>query len=206
MRRSLASWLPLLATPVLALTLETTGRAAPITYTTAGWIGTQSGSSDTYLSYNPTSGTLLAPGTLSLGSIAAQPIPNGLGMTYNQLPFDITVTFQPQGSSDLESSSLNLQGVINGAMMGSTSSTAVATLTSVQSTGPGTLPFPISAFDLGPQSISPSGLNGGITSLTAEVTSAAVPEPNPLAIMGILAGWAALRSRSRVRGQASVAS
>ena len=202
MRRSLASWLPLVATPFIALTLEATGRADPITYTTSGWIGTQTGSSGSYLSYNSASGTLMAPWTISLGSIEAQPLPTGIGLTYSQLPFDIKVSFQTPGSSGMESSSLDLQGVINGAL-NANSSTAKATVTSVQSTGPGTLPFPLSSFDFEPQSIVASGFHGGITPLIGEITSAAVPEPTPLAIMGILAGWAALRLRTRRQASAA---
>jgi hypothetical protein len=113
------------------------------------------------------------------------------------VPFGINVTFQTQGSSGMESSGLSLQGEINGAIMGNQSSTAVATITSVQATGPDTLPFPVSSFNFGPQAIEPSGINGGITPLMGQITSAAVPEPTPLAFLGILAGWAALRSRLR---------
>jgi hypothetical protein len=200
MRRSLASWLPLLVTPFLALTLESTGRAAPITYTTSGWVGSQSGSQGIDLSYNPTSGTLTIPGTMALGSIAAQALPTGLGLTYEHLPFEIDATFQTQGSSGPETSTLKLQGEINGAIMGTTSSTAVATVTSVQATGPGTLPFPVSSFDFGAQAIAASGVNGGITPLSGQVST--VPEPTPLAIVALLAGWAAFRSR--VRRQAAV--
>jgi hypothetical protein len=200
MRRSLASWLPLLVTPFLALTLETTGRAAPITYTTSGWVGSQSGSQGYDLNYDPTSGTLVLPGTISLGSLAAQVLPTGLGLTYSHVPFEIDVNFQTQGSSGPETSGMKLQGEINGAILGAMFSNAVATISSVQATGPGTLPFPVSSFDFGSQAIAASGVNGGITPLMGQIS--AVPEPTPLAIVGILVGWAALRSR--VRRQAPV--
>jgi hypothetical protein len=192
----MASWLSLLVTALIALTCDQTSRAAAITYTTSGWVGTQSGNTGTNLKFASASGTLAPPETIALGSLTAQPLPDGIGLTYNHVSFGINVTFQTQGSSGMVTSGLSLQGEINGAIMGTQSSTAMATVTSVQATGPDTLPFPISSFNFGPQAIEPSGINGGITTLTGQV-SAAVPEPTPLAIMGILAGWAALRSRCR---------
>jgi hypothetical protein len=132
---------------------------------------------------------------MALGSLAAQALPTGLGLTYEHLPFEIDATFQTQGSSGPETSTLKLQGEINGAIMGTTSSTAVATVTSVQATGPDALPFPVSSFDFSPQAIAASGVNGGTTPLTGQVSS--IPEPTPLAIVALLAGWAAFRSRAR---------
>jgi hypothetical protein len=196
MRRSTTRWLPLLVTPLFALSLAGSGSAAAITYTTSGQVGALSDHPTGYISFNSTSGTLVTPGVVSLGTFVAQTIPDGLGITFNQLPFTISVVFHPQDSSGLSESKLSIAGVLNGALQGSTTSSVVATVSSVQaSAGPGPLPFPVDTFSVSPQTIAPSEVNGGVTPLMGLVTSAAVPEPAPLALVGMLAGWAALRLR-----------
>ena len=70
----------------------------------------------------------------------------------------------------------------------------VATVTSIQSTGPNPLPFSLSSFNvLTPQTLAPSGVDVGTTNLAGQVTAMSVPEPTTLAMLGILAGWAAYR-------------
>ena len=70
----------------------------------------------------------------------------------------------------------------------------MATITSVESTGPNPLPFSLSSFNvLTPQTLAPSGIDGGTTSLIGQVSSMSIPEPTPLAMIGFLAGWAAYR-------------
>jgi hypothetical protein len=199
MRRSTTRWLPLLVTPLIVLTFEPTGRAAPILYQSWGDIGATAGVPIGSFDIMPSNGTLLTPGTFSLGSFQARDLPDGAGLTYTNLPFYIHVDFSPQGShSWSDSSELFVQGVLNGTVTGRTSSDVVATLTSVQSTGPSPLPFPLSSVNiLTPQTLAPSGINGGITSLMAQVKASpqppAIPEPTPLAMMGILAVGAGLR-------------
>jgi hypothetical protein len=128
----------------------------------------------------------------------AQPVPDGLGLTYNNLPFYINVTVQPQGQA---ASGLAIQGDLNGSIQGPTNSSVVATVTSIQPTGPGTLPFPVGAVNVGPQALEPSGVNGGVTPFIGQVNM--VPEPSSLAVMGILAGWAAFRLGIRRTGRKS---
>jgi hypothetical protein len=151
-------------------------------------------------SFNATSGTLLGPGTFSLGTFVASPLPEGAGLTYNNLPFYITVWFNSQGPINFSTSSeLSIRGVLNGTVTGSMSSNVVATVTSMQSFGPDPLPFSLDSFNvLTPQTLAPSGINGGNTAFMAQLN--AIPEPGPLAMMGLLAGWAVLRlSLRRVR-------
>jgi hypothetical protein len=195
MRRSTTRCLLLLVALLIALTFPGTGRAAPITYTTSGDIGTKTGPPIGNFSFNPTSGTVLLPGTFSLGSFSAQALPEGTGLSYSHLPFYINVALQSPGPSGSISSGLSIQGELNGTITGTTSSTVVATLTSVQATGPGMLPFPVDSFNVGPQTLAPSGVNGGMTSLMGQVN--AVPEPTPLAMMGLLAASAGLRAGIR---------
>jgi len=202
MRRSTTRWLPLLVTPLIALAFARTGRAAPIAYSTTGNIGTMAGVPIGSFNFNSASGTLLGPGIFSLGSFAARPLPDGAGLTYHNLPFYINVTFTPQGppgsGASVIPSTLDIQGVLNGTITGTTSSDVVATVAKVTPTGTAALPFPVNTFNvLGPQTLAPSGINGGITSLMAQVSATpqppAIPEPTPLAMMGILAMGVGLR-------------
>jgi hypothetical protein len=206
MRRSTACWLPLLVTPFLVLTVERTGQAGPIDYTTSGDIGTASGVPIGSFDFNSTSGTMLPPGVFSLGSFAARALPDGAGLTYHNLPFYIDVTLRPQGppgsGTSVMPSGLSISGMLNGTVTGTTSSDVVATVTSVTQAGSAPLPFSLSSFNvLGPQTLAPSGINGGITSLMGQVNGASppppIPEPTPLALMGILAVGAGLRAGIR---------
>jgi hypothetical protein len=202
MRRSTVRWLPLLLTPLLALSFERIGRAERIDYTTFGDIGTTAGTPIGNFDFNPTSGTLLPPGVFTLGSFVARALPDGAGLTYTNMPFYINVMLQPQDTSGsgtpVRPSELSIQGVLNGKITGTLSSDVVATVTSVTQVGSIPPPFDLSAFGvLGPQTLAPSGINGGVTSLMGQVTSAGqpppIPEPTPLALMGILAVGAGLR-------------
>jgi hypothetical protein len=200
MRRLTTSWLPLVATPLIALAIAPTVRADPIPYTSYGDVGTQAGVPIGNFGFNYALGTLLMPGTFSLGSFQAQPLPDGAGLTYHNLPFFIDVTFYPQGQTGpgayAASSDLSIQGVLNGTVTGTSFSDVVATITSVKAGGPGVLPFPLDSFNvLTPLTLAPSGINGGVTNLIAQVT--AVPEPTPLALMVVLTGLTALRSGIR---------
>ena len=132
MRRSTTRWLFLLATSIVAMAGERAAGAAAINFTTSGNIGNPSGTSIGNFTYNPSSGVLLPPGTFSLGSFSAQPLPDGAGLTYTHLPFFINVTLQPQGLPASSASQLNIQGEFNGTITGTSSSSVVATVTSVQ--------------------------------------------------------------------------
>ncbi len=60
------------------------------------------------------------------------------------------------------------------------------------------LPFSLGSFNvMTPQTLAPSGIDGGMTTLIGQVSAMAVPEPTALAFLGILAVSAALRSGIR---------
>jgi hypothetical protein len=206
MRRPTSRWLLVLVLPLIALSLERTGRADPIQYTSFGDIGNSAGVPIGNFGINATSGWLLGPGTISLASFQAQPLPSGASLTYTNLPFYIDVSFYPHTiNSPVDSSALSIQGVLNGTATGASSSNVVATVTSIQTIGQNPLPFSLGSLNvLTPQTLAPSGVDGGTTSLAGQVSSLSIPEPTPLAMMAIPAlgaglrlGIRRIRSRSR---------
>jgi hypothetical protein len=153
--------------------------------------------------FNPASGTLPAPGTFTLANFQARPLPDGASLSYTNTPFYIDVMFTDASRPWLSGlSSLMIKGVLNGTATGSTYSNVVATVTSVQSNGLNPLPFSLDSFSvLSPQTLAPAGINGGTTAVIGQLTSmpqpAPIPEPTPLALLGILAIGAAMRSGIR---------
>jgi hypothetical protein len=197
MRRFTTRWLPLLVTPLIALSFARTVRADPIPYTSWGDVGAAGGASIGNFSVNPTNGTLLGPGSLALASFQAPTVPTGATLTFTNMPFYISVDFQPVGQNGLIPE-LTIHGELNGTITGTSSSNVVATVTSVQASGPYPLPFSLDSFNvLTPQTLAPSGINGGTTALIGQVTAMSTPEPTPLALLGILVVGTALRSGIR---------
>ena len=195
MRRHNSRWLPLVFTTLIALGMTRTGQADPIQFTSSGDIGNPSGTPIGSFQINPSSGYLLGPGSISLATFQAEPLPAGAGLTYTNMPFYINVNFFPQPTNwSVDPSELTIQGVLNGTITGTTSSNVLATVTSITSTGPNPLPFSLSSFNvLMPQTLAPSGINGGTTTLGGQVTSLSTPEPTPLAMMAILSIGVGLR-------------
>ena len=198
MRRLTTRWLPLLVTPLIALNFAPTVRADPIPYSSSGYVGAQGGDPIGNFSIDATSGFLLGPGSLQLATFQAPTVPTGATLTFTNMPFDISVQFDTNGNSPSDLSFLNLQGMLNGVLTGASDSSVVATVTSIQSSGPVPLPFSVSSFDvLTPQTLAPSGIDGGSTTLIGQVSAMSMPEPTPLALLGILAVGTALRSGIR---------
>jgi hypothetical protein len=202
MRRLTTRWLPLLFTPLIALSFARTVRADPIPYTSSGGLGAAGGSSVGNFSINATNGALFGPGSLQLASFQAPAVPDGATLTFTDMPFYINVDFYPANQTPplplADLSQVTIKGELNGTLTGATSSSVVASVTSVQSTGPNPLPFSLSSFNvLAPQTLAPSGYGGGTTTLIGQVTALSTPEPTPLALLGILAVGMALRSGMR---------
>ena len=125
-------------------------------------------------------------------------MPNGASLTFTDMPFYISVQFDTNGNSPSDSSFLNIHGMLNGTLTGTSNSNVVATVTSVQATGPIPLPFSLNSFNvLTPQTLAPSGIDGGTTALIGQITALSTPEPTPLALLGILVVGTALRSGIR---------
>jgi hypothetical protein len=146
-------------------------------------------------------GQFSAPGSFPLGEFVAQPLPAGASLTYSNLPFYLQLNVAPAGTDAFLGGQVNIQGVLNGTATGSTSSTVIATITSVTASGP--LPFPLADLRIdAPQALSPD--QG--TLLTADVVAlpspAPIPEPSGWLVAVVMATGAVLqraRGRSRER-------
>ena len=150
--------------------------------------------------FQGTSGTLLTPGSFSLGQFNARDLPADAGLTYHNLPFYISMDLQDGPSSNLYSylGSLSIAGVLNGTVAGTNQSDVTATITSVQAIPslPDRFPLDLGSlhFDV-PQVLAPSGVNDGRTTLTAEIQPVPVPipEPGPIALAGLVMAWVGRR-------------
>ena len=192
MRRLTTHWLTLLLTSLLALSFARTVRADPIPYTSMGAVGAAGGNPVGNFTLDATNGALFGPGSLELATFQAPAVPIGATLTFTDMPFYINVDFYPANQTPplplADLSQVTIHGELNGTLTGTTSSNVVATVTSVQNTGPLALPFSLGSFNvLSPQTLDPSGYNGGTTTLIGQVTTLATPEPTPLALLGILA-------------------
>ncbi len=193
MRRLTTRWLSLLVTPLIALSFARTVRADPIVYQSYGDVGVAGSAPIGSFSLNSTSGTLIGPGSIALATFQAPTVPTGATLTFTNMPFYISVDFHPD-SQNSDASVLSINGMLNGTLTGTSNSNVVATVTSVQTTGPDSLPFSLDSFNvLAPQALAPSGINGGTTTLIGQITAMSTPEPTPLAMLGLLAGWVAYR-------------
>jgi hypothetical protein len=205
MWRTSSRWLLLVVSSLVALGTARTAKADPISYWSWGDVGRRAGVGIGGFDITSSQGTLLTPGTFTLATFQAQNLPDGAALTYTNMPFYIDVMFYPQSyNHSAPSSDLSIEGVLNGTITGTDSSNVVATITSVQSTGLGPLPFSLDSFHvLTPQILAPPSINGGTTPLIGQVTSGALrsplPEPTPLALAGLLAGYGAYRVMLRRR-------
>jgi hypothetical protein len=180
--------------------------AQPVYYNTWGTVGDSAGSitfSGVSAGSAPSYTSFISPGAFSLGEFHSVPLPSTASLTYNNTPFHIFGNFSlapgtPAGQVEID-------GTLNGTISGNTTSTMFAAVTSIE-TPSGSLapPFPLSALNVVlPQAIAPNGVNGGATTLTAQLTSAAgpaaqlVPEPGSMAVFAAALGGLGLWRRRR---------
>jgi hypothetical protein len=179
--------------------------AEPVYYSTTGSVGSGSGPI-TFVgegsSATPGGMSFISPGSFTLGQFQVQTLPAGGSLTYNGTQFEIFASFATSPSGPF--STIEITGTLDGTISGSMSSTMSASITSI-TTEAGSIPppFPISALTVNlPQAIAPGGLNGGLTTLTAQLTVAATPVPEPgsmavfAAALGGLGLWRFRRARA----------
>ncbi|MDR3638067.1 MAG: PEP-CTERM sorting domain-containing protein [Isosphaeraceae bacterium] len=194
--------------------------ASSVYYQTDGWVGSSnpgsSGGAVIFTGASHATNAVSLPGTISLGNFDVASLPASETLTAKDTPFHIIVSFglqPPQGGSQSwVTSKLEINGVLNGTIVGNSQSSMVASVTSVQQLGKGALPFPLSDFQvLVPVTLTPYNQNpvkwpttGGpfayslSTELDARINPvSSVPEPTTLAVLCVgIAGYAA-RKRYR---------
>ena len=139
-----------------------------------------------------------APGSFVLGQFTARALPADSSLTYTNLPFYIWMDVSPVGENAMPGGEIRITGLLNGTASGSGSSTVIASIQSITSSGP--LPFPLADFKID----APQALNGvGKTTLTARIEAPPQPVPEPSTLATILVGLAlASLRRKRSRPQA----
>lgn len=206
----------LMVTSALAIVIGTgwppSAQATPITtqavyYDTWGSVGSGSGPLTFIgLGSNATPGGLsfISPGSFLLGQFQMSSLPSSGTLNYNNTPFEVFANFSSSPSGPF--STVEISGTLNGTITGNSTSSMFATITSVQTQAGSILPpFLLSALSINlPQGIAPNGVNGGFTSLTAQLTVAAdppspVPEPGSMAIfVAAIGGLGLWRYRRKV--------
>ena len=186
------------------ITYETSGVFTPTSYRTDGAVGFLGSDAGYFGVHGPP--PFQGPGTITLGAFMVEPVPDGMTLPYNDVPFTITLTLRnlPEGPSNqpVGVDTLSLAGVLNGSVTGRYQSSLTATVNSVTWIGGDSpLPFPLSAFHVDTPLLlaasdtlaSASAPNYGITPLNATIT---IPEPASWACFG-LAGVAFWLRRTR---------
>lgn len=197
--------------------------ASTIYYQTDGWVGSVGQNApDGAIAFTGAShatSPVSLPGTFSLGNFDIASLAANETLTASNTPFSVIVDIGVESAAkgpgqSWVSSEVEVSGVLNGTIIGNSQSSMVATVTSVQQVGSGTLPFPMSDFHvvLGPVAITPyddnpvrwdlpgSPFHYSLSSpLTAQVSVvSSVPEPTTMAVLCAgLAGYAFRRRRGR---------
>jgi hypothetical protein len=176
-----------------------------LSYQSLGTIGGTAGVGIGSFTLAPSQGTAEIPGAFTLGTFQAEPLPDGAGLTYTNLPFSIDIQFRDPSSTSSTPpvTDIVVQGVLNGTVTGTQASSVVASITSIeQNWATGTpLLSPTNLMIAVPQLLAPSGINGGVTPLIGQLS---MPDPVPEAATVVLWGVGiALVARRSLRRKAS---
>lgn len=221
--RRIRGWTGLMGSVValgLVAALAGGAQAAPMmTYDTIGsTIGSSTVADPGAVSYVPVSGaSFLAPSALSLGAFQIKPVADGQTVTYNNVPFTITLNSTMVGGAapNPNTTPVSITGTLNGTVNGPSQTNIVATF---NQPAPITNPDGTVNKDPGYQFVTglysntlhvadnplhlvPSTTNGGSTSvqalLTNSVVTAPVPEPSTLLLFAATVAGLGLRRQIR---------
>ena len=184
-------------------------------------ITTTGGASPTAVTYVPVAGgTFLTPSSLSLGSFQAASLADGQSVTYNNTPFHIMFSadaINGQSGFQPNQTPIDISGVFNGTLTGSTGSTLTATFdkpaasallnANVDPTQVATYSFMTGLYTNtmtlpdNPLHIVPASSNDGLTTAQAVLNNSAItaPVPEPSTVVIFAATLAGLGFRYRIR-------
>jgi hypothetical protein len=152
-----------------------------LSYHTSGGPGTADISGSPAVSFVPvTSGAVDTASNISLGTFVVAALPNGHSTTYNNTPFSLSLIPDAFNGAAVQDTPVDIMGHISGTVSGANQSSLRITFdpltTSAFSigTGQGTLNLSNSQ-----ELLVPSSVNGGQTTLQAQVTAAGGPNPTP---------------------------
>ena len=189
-------WMALALGGWLGAAAEASPITEPLYFTTTGTIGDAAGP---ITFQGQSAGSNIVPGSVNLGSIEDHlSLPSSASLSYSNTPLKIIMTIFNNGPGNWSNTStLEIDGTLNGAITGNTQSNMAVSVTSVHQTGGNPLPFPVSGLTFStPLYVSPSGINNGETPLVGQISQVfppAIPEPTTLglyvAALGGLGVW-----------------
>jgi hypothetical protein len=171
-----------------------------LNYHTSGGPGTADISGSPAISFVPVqSGSVDTASNISLGTFVVAALPSGESTTYNNTPFSLSLIPDSFNGTTVQDSPVVISGHLNGTVTGPNESSVIATFNPTTTdgfsigSGSGTLNLSNSQ-----ELLVPSSVNGGQTTLQAQVTatpinSAPAPEPSTIALFLSMVGGLGLR-------------
>lgn len=205
-----------IALGLLAWSASDTRADGILSYHTSGGPGTADISGPPAISFVPVqSGSVDTASNISLGTFVVAALPNGQSTTYNDTPFSLSLIPDSFNGTTVQDSPVQITGYLNGTVTGSNQSSVKVTFN----------PVTTSAFSIGTggsgvldlsnsqELLVPSSVNGGQTTLQAQVTASAasvgseagVPEPSTIALFLSTVGGIGLRRLVQNRRQRAAA-
>jgi hypothetical protein len=185
-----------------------------LSYHTSGGPGTADISGSPAISFVPVqNGSVDTASNISLGTFVEAALPSGQSTTYNNTPFSLSLIPDSFNGTALQDTPVKITGFLNGTVSGANQSSVVVTFS----------PDTTSAFAIGTGSgtlnlsnsrewLVPSSVNGGQTTVQAQVTGAGgppsptpAPEPSTIALFLSTVGGLGLRRLVQKRRQRAAA-
>lgn len=205
-----------IALGLLAWSASDTRADGILSYHTSGGPGTADISGPPAISFVPVqSGSVDTASNISLGTFVVAALPNGESTTYNNTPFSLSLIPDSFNGTKVQDSPVQVSGFLNGTVTDSNQSSVKVTFNpvttnafSIGTGGTGVLDLSSSQ-----ELLVPSSVNGGQTTLQAQVNANAtpigsesgVPEPSTIALFLSTVGGLGLRRLVQTRRQRAAA-
>lgn len=183
-----------------------------LAYHTSGGPGTADITGSPAISFVPVQdGSVNTNSNISLGTFVVASLPNGQSTTYDNTPFSLSMIPDSFNGTTMQEAPVVINGYLNGTVSGSNQSSVVVTFNPSTTsafaigTGAGTLDLSNSR-----ELLVPSSVNGGQTTLQAQVTASVIsptpaPEPSTIALFLSMVGGLGLRRFVQKRRQRDAA-